>query len=485
MKAPSLYPSFHRRLLVQSGGTLIAALALLGVLTWVAAYGWINEMARLPLRNEVKLVASRIIRDGRLVVDAYYWDEPHHQLLERHVDPYFLQVFNAEGRLIRQSANIALLSDRYPEVLLHAPRAHEPFWQPLQTFYLDAHRLYFMVFPLRDAAGRYLGAIQLARFDPGFVDLYRQLAIGIFLSWTLLSGLILMLLAISSRRVLRPLHELTRATAALSPERLHKPLRLTSPLDRETAQLTATLNDLLRRLHQAFDELQRFTANAAHELKTPLALLHAQAELALRRPRSADSYRTTLQQILQQTEQMTILVQHLLLLSRLDQPDTSFSFTPVNFSELVAREQELFAARAGMQGVTLAASLAPEARLYGIEPLLQELIRNVLDNAVKYTPRGRIDVVVQKTDTDVLFEVRDTGVGIPREALPHVTERFYRVPSTAIGTEGHGLGLSLVARIVTLHQGQLEIDSQPGQGTTVRVRLPALPVSVLETKVIA
>jgi len=221
--------------------------------------------------------------------------------------------------------------------------------------------------------------------------------------------------------------------------------------------------------------LRRFTANAAHELKTPLAILHGQAELALRRPRSTDSYRATLRQIRQQTEQMTALVQHLLLLSRLDQPTASFPFAPVDFSELVAREQAFFASRAQARGIVLTASVAPGVRVYGVETLLQEVFRNVLDNAVKYTPQGQIDVAVSTTDTHILFEVRDTGIGIPRAALPYVTERFYRVPQTAPHVEGHGLGLALVARIVMLHQGQLEIDAEPGQGTTVRIMLPARP----------
>jgi signal transduction histidine kinase len=110
----------------------------------------------------------------------------------------------------------------------------------------------------------------------------------------------------------------------------------------------------------------------------------------------------------------------------------------------------------------LTASVAPGVRVYGVETLLQEVVRNVLDNAVKYTPQGRIDVTVSTADTHLLFEVRDTGIGIPRAALPYVTERFYRVPQTAPHAEGHGLGLALVARIVMLHQGLLDIDAEPG-----------------------
>ncbi|SHK69456.1 sensor histidine kinase [Rhodothermus profundi] len=473
-------PSFHRRLLVQSGGTLIGALALLGLLAWFVAYSWINEMARLPLRTEIQLVASRIVQKGKLVVTAYYWDEPHHRLLERHVDPYFLQVFDARGRLVHQSENISRLSDRYPEVLLHPPVAHEPFWQPLRTFQVDTYRLYYLVYPLYDAEQRYLGAIQVARLEPGFISLYRQLGVGIFVIWLLLSGLILGTLSVTSRRVLRPLEQLAQKTAHLSADRLHEPIQLPEPLDRETAQLLEALNQLMRRLHQAFEELRRFTANAAHELKTPLAILQGQAELALRRPRSADSYRETLRKIRHQAEQMSVLVQHLLLLSRLDQPGTSFPFAPVDFAALVAREHEHFATRAADRGVALTASLTPDALLYGVETLLQEVVRNLLDNAVKYTPHGRIHVTVRKTKTQVIFEVQDTGVGIPRDALPHVTERFYRVPSTTTGIEGHGLGLTLVARIVALHRGQLTLEAEPGQGTTVRVVLPTGAVAAPE-----
>ncbi len=478
METLTYLPSFRRRLLRKSGGILVMALGLAGLAAWLMAYVWINQMARLPLQNEAQLVAHVILQGGELQIEAYYWDEPHHRLLERHIDPFFLQVFDAKGRLLRQSDNIALLGAPYPQTLLHPPVAQEPFWQPLRTFRIGSHTLYYVVYPLYDAQQRYLGALQLARLEPGFLALYRQTALGIGLIWVVLSGLTLLLLALSSQRVLRPLHQLTQATAALSADRLHEPIRIQGPLDRETALLLSALNDLLRRLHEAFDELRRFTANASHELKTPLTILRGQAELALRRPRSAEHYRETLHNILRQTEHLTTLVEHLLLLSRLDQPETPFSFTPVDLSALVAQELEPFRARAATRGIALTASLDPKAQTMGVATLLKEVVRNVLDNALKYTPKGTIEVTVIRSGTQVVLEVRDTGVGIPPEALPHITERFYRVPSTAAGVEGHGLGLALVARIVTLHNGVLGFASQVGQGTIVRVTLPALAIAI-------
>jgi signal transduction histidine kinase len=474
--APERRPTFRRRLVLTTGGGLAVALTLLAALIWLGAYAWFNHTARHVLRSEMEGVIAQVTTPaGTLDAAAYAWNEPHHRFRGRHVDPFFLQIFDDRGRLLRASDNIDMFPDgTYPDRPLAATTQHDDLYDPLRTFTVADTRLYFASRPIYNDAGEPLGTIQLARTEPGLATLHQRLAL------VLGGGLLVVLAALGALiwwvagRVLRPLETITASTRGMSAERLGQRIAVPEEADRETAQLAATLNTLLDRLERSFDEMRRFTASAAHELKTPLTVLQGHVDVALRRPREPEDYQNTLSLARRKISHLIGLVEGLLTLARLDHADPPAPDDRIDVAQLVRAEAPSFQERAAERGLTLSIEANGPAPVCGEMDMLREVVINLIDNALKYTPEGHVAVHVNRTDDEVTLTVTDTGVGMTDEERQQATDRFFRAASVnTLSVDGSGLGLALVDQIVQWHDGTLTIDSAPDEGTTVAVRLPA------------
>ena len=467
-------PTFRRRLLVTMGAAHVAALAGLGLLVWLGLYAWMTVQAYNVLDREARFIESMVATgDGRLRVDAYTWDEPHHRFQGPHIDPYFVQVFGPDRRLIRQSDNILFFSEGdYPGRLLatEAPSARPV----LRTFSASGGRLYHITRPLTGPAGETLGFVQVARPYPNIDRVLWRAA------WLLAAGLVVVLSGLGvlvwwqSGRVLRPLATITAAARRIAPNQLHERVPVPPGADRETAQLAATLNGQLARLEQAFEEMYRFTANAAHELQTPLTVLRGHVDVALRRPRTAEAYRETLALLGREIDTLSHTVRSLLVLARLDRDATRLPAGPVDLAALVRAEMPPYAAQASVKGLDVRQDVPTEAWVCGQPDLLREVVVNLLDNAIKYTRQGHLSVEIVAGPVEVVLGVCDTGIGMEAEETVHATDRFFRAAAASrLEVPGSGLGLALVSQIVARHGGQLRIDSTPGRGTCVYVALPS------------
>jgi signal transduction histidine kinase len=472
--------SFRRRLLILFGPALAGVLLLLGLVAWGTAYVALQRSAVAVLRAEADEVENDIVRaDSTLQIGGHTWAEVHHRLADRRVDPVFVQVFDRYNRVLRASTNIDSLSALYPEQLLVPETTYD--WIPtLRTIEVGGRTLYYLVRPLVAADGRTLGYIQVARAVPDYsaaLTVYGVLLAG---GVVVLFGGLLGLVAWAARRVLRPLRRITSFAEDLTSTDLDARLDVPPKADRETALLTHTLNALLDRLEDRFEALRTFTANAAHELQTPLTVLQGHVEIALRRSRSAESYESTLRLLDRRLEEMVRTVRALLTLTRLDQRPSStegppLSTEPVPVGRLVATEADDARPAADEKGLALRVE-TEEAWVDGQADLLREAVHNLIDNAIKYTDAGDITLTVEPTDGQVVLHCRDTGMGIEAEALPQVGARFYRsTDASSAEPDGSGLGLALVRRIVDAHGGTLRIDSTPGAGTTVEVVLDSIP----------
>jgi signal transduction histidine kinase len=467
--------TFRQRLLLTIGSALAVALAGLAGLIWLGAYAWFNHTAHQVLRAETEHVLAQVVGPGgTLHADAYAWNEPHHLFRGEHVDPFFLQVFNADGELVRASENIAAFpDDAYPEQLLDKPTPPGRSYAPLRTVQVEDTQLYYMVRPIRNAEGTPIGIVQLARRDPGLQQLHRRLAFGLG------GGLLVVLMGLGALiwwvagRVLRPLETITEATKTISADALNTRITVPAESDRETAQLAATLNTLLDRLETAFDEMRRFTASAAHELKTPLTVLQGHVDVTLRRPREAEDYRETLQLARRKISHLIAMVQGLLTLARIDRADQPDPEATVDLAQLVRSEAPTFRAAVAERDVAFVVNAPESVSVAGAPEMLREVVTNLLDNAVKYTRQGRIEVTVRLHDPETAaLVVSDTGVGMTEDEQAQATDRFFRAASMhATQVDGSGLGLSLVDQIVRWHGGTLHIESAPEQGTTVTVQL--------------
>jgi heavy metal sensor kinase len=275
-----------------------------------------------------------------------------------------------------------------------------------------------------------------------------------------------------ARKALAPVEQLRRTTREISAERLSRRLPVTNPGD-ELGALAVTINEMLERLERSFTEIRRFTADASHELRTPLTAIRTEAELALsKHPGPADQH--LLGSILEECQRLTRLTDQLLTLSREDAGVTTQADEALDLAALAAGVVENMRPLAEAKGVALTARLARTATVRGDAARLRQVLYNLLDNAVKYTPeKGRAEVAVEARGSSAVLTVADTGEGIAPEHVPHIFERFYRVDKARTRAEGGtGLGLSIARSIVTAHGGTIDVASTLGKGTVFTVVLP-------------
>jgi two-component system heavy metal sensor histidine kinase CusS len=243
----------------------------------------------------------------------------------------------------------------------------------------------------------------------------------------------------------------------------------------ELASLAETFNQMLDRLEESFGRISRFSADIAHDLRTPVNNIRGEAEVALARARSSDEYRDVIESCLEEAVRLSDLIGDLLFLARAESPITDLRREAVNVAELLGGVREYYEASAADGGVSLTTTVEPEPVIAELDrALVQRAVGNLVSNALAHTPPGGAVVLGMNTDLSTIrIEVSDTGIGIPAEALPKVFDRFFRVDSSrSQGSGGTGLGLSIVQSIAQLHGGNVEISSQPGQGTRVTLHIP-------------
>jgi heavy metal sensor kinase len=274
-----------------------------------------------------------------------------------------------------------------------------------------------------------------------------------------------------ARRTLAPVSALADAAAAVTERDLSARLDERHAPE-ELRGLARAFNATLDRLEAAFARQARFTADASHELRTPVAILRAQVETALKGERAASEYRSTLEACGRAADRMAGLTESLLALARADAGERPAA-GPVALDALVREGADLLRPSARAAGVELRCSVEP-ATVVGDARLLSEVLSNLVTNGFRYNrPGGRVDVTLGRENGEAVLRVRDTGVGIPTDALPHVFERFYRVDAARSRAHGgSGLGLSIVRWIVEAHKGTVEVLSEPDVGSTFTVRLP-------------
>ena len=282
-----------------------------------------------------------------------------------------------------------------------------------------------------------------------------------------------------SRRALKPVQDVTAAALMISIENLAGRLPVPATGD-EIARLAEVLNSMLGRLESAVKTLSQFAADASHELRTPLAVIRTTAELALRRGRSPESYRESLQNVVAEAERMTQLVEDLLTLARSDTAVSVMPRLPVDLRDILSAVQEEMAGLAEQRQIHVKLTLGNQpAVIAGNRPALHRLFVLLLDNALKYSHTGGAVLVeikpaeLRHPDVDpaqgsLTVTIRDFGTGIAEADLPHIFERFYRADPARSGG-GHGLGLPLAETIARAHGATIEVASTEGKGSTFRV----------------
>jgi signal transduction histidine kinase len=278
-----------------------------------------------------------------------------------------------------------------------------------------------------------------------------------------------------SRRALKPVISLTESARSISIGNLAARLPV-SPNRDELAKLAETCNDMLTRLEDAMKAITRFTADASHELRSPIAIIRTTCEYTMRTPGLLSEAARGFESIVTETEHCSLLLDDMLMLARSDAGRAQLEFEPVYLTELVHQAITRMRLLADKRKQQLAERATDEdLQVIGDAVMLERLICILLDNAINYTPvGGLIEVTLTREKQAVLLCVADNGIGIPAIALPKIFERFYRVDPSRGVHSGTGLGLAIAKWIVDVHKAKITVESTEQAGTKFSVAFAAM-----------
>jgi heavy metal sensor kinase len=315
--------------------------------------------------------------------------------------------------------------------------------------------------------------------------------LSLFRSYLLMFAPMLLLVAAGvgywlSRRALSPVDALVRTARDVSGANLNSRLQKLDTGD-ELQRLSDTLNEMLDRIETAFRRITEFTADASHELRTPVSLIRTEAELALRRSRGEAEYKESLRHILLEAERTSALIEELLALARADSGRETLHMQPVDLSGMLRGVVESWRKVAAIRNLQFSASIAAEdSFVIGDEAALRRVADILLDNAFKYTAQpGIVGLALEQKGDRVVITVQDSGIGIADEDKDRIFERFYRVDKARSREQGGaGLGLAIAQWIVAQHRGSIAVESKPGQGSTFRLEFPTIAAPVQKPQLV-
>jgi heavy metal sensor kinase len=382
-------------------------------------------------------------------------------------------VKNDAGTNIFSSYNRNDADNIFNNLYQKARQLNKPFFQN-ET--IDSVAMRFYVSPLFDSNQKIVGVSLLAHPIDVVVKSLQSLSVVMFLM-----SISMMILAIAGSyllagKALKPVSILSKELKNITSENLDK--RLLNPKTGDEIEiLSLSVNHLLDRLNQSFSRERQLIGDIAHELKTPLTILHGNLEVALTKNREVKEYRQVITESLVDTNKIATTLRNILDLAWAESDNAKIKPDKIDLSSMLIEIKELASKLAADKQIVVRGSIKPNIQINGKQDKIYRCFLNLVDNAVKYTPNGgRISISLDQQNSFAITTIKDTGVGISQTDLPHIFDRFYRGSVTDI-TIGSGLGLAIVKGIVYAHQGQIEVKSQAGVGTSVTVRLPVMKIS--------
>jgi heavy metal sensor kinase len=385
----------------------------------------------------------------------------------------YLEVYLDSGDLIYRSAFLQL----HPSAI-SAPAQRNGRIEQSRT--IDGRLFRFIFVRLDGVNGRAYTVAMGAPADDA-VD-----TLSLFRSYLLMFAPLLLLVAAGggywlSRRALSPVDALVRSARDVGGASLNSRLQKLNTGD-ELQRLSDTLNEMLDRIETAFRRITEFTADASHELRTPVSLIRTEAELALRRSRGEAEYKESLRHILLEAERTTALIEQLLSLARADSGRESLQMQAVDLRQTLSNVVDGWQQVATIRNLHFSTTLdlqnaeVRDSFVMGDESALRRLADILLDNAFKYTPApGSVRLSLAQKGETAVITIQDSGMGIDEQDQARIFERFYRVDKARSRAQGGvGLGLAIAHWIVTQHRGSITVESSPGNGSVFRVALPMI-----------
>jgi heavy metal sensor kinase len=461
--------SIRFRLVVWYAGVLTGVFVLLGGLMY----------AGLKMHLETSLAADQIYRAQRIgdtllanlgktgeahvVSEINSWFAPENN--ER-----FIRITRDDGTVLYLSSSPKDLGSDWSSVAAWRGDNRRHSWRIETT--QGNRRLLIAAVPCKSDEGKQFVVEVGAWLEPTEAVLQRfvillALALAVMVLVATIGGYLLV------RRSLAPVEKIASSAEQITLHNLRDRLPIAETGD-ELQRLSISLNNMIARLDDAFQHNRRFIADASHELRTPLTIIRGELESIVDRSSHAPEVQETAASILEEVERLARIVEGLFAMSRLDAGEAQKECVPFDLADLAASTADQMCLLAEDKNISIATSSPARVVIEGDRARMKQVVVNLLDNAIKYTPSGgSIRISVKATGNKAVLEVEDNGVGIPADARPHIFERFFRVDkarSREMG--GAGLGLSIVKSICTAHGGRVDFSSTEGRGSSFRVELP-------------
>jgi two-component system, OmpR family, heavy metal sensor histidine kinase CusS len=436
-----------------------------------------DQESREYLLQKVQIL-GQILQDQQLSgpdIKQEVWEEA--EISGRLQSSFFLRVLDAKEQLVAETPGMAsdLPISAFPAADSTEPQLGHLHSTSRQDFLLASAAMP----PSSGASSRlYIEAAVNVSSEQSLLSTYRRYIAIVLVSGVLIASAVG---AIITRHGLRPIADITRATEHIGVQHLQDRIRA-RPWPKELVSLAGAFDRMLERLQEAFEQLSQFSADVAHEFRTPINNLTGEAQVALSRERTTAEYTRVLQSALEEYTRLAGMIDSMLFLAQAEQAPAVLASVSLEASGELQAVCDFYHALAEEQGVELACE--GQTGITADPMLLRRALSNLLSNALKYTPRGgRVTLRAAKgPGTTRTLSVIDSGVGIASEHLAKLGDRFYRAdPSRGAGPGGAGLGLAIVRSIMTLHGGSLLIDSTVGRGTTASLVFSSGPLSDTES----
>ena len=461
--------SISFRLVAWYAGLLTGILLLLCVVLYFDLRHFLEKDLRQSQLRRAHQIASTLLVHARQTGEPYVanqtkdWYEPE-------INDRFIRITRADGTLVYASGAPKDGSFDPAEVPAIPQLSQTEFYQKLK---LSGGKTLLVAGLNFQSPGEPVYLVEFGELlDPVETMLNRlflQLAWGFPLAVIIIAGGGYLLV----RRALTPVEQITRAAESITQHNLSERLPV-SNTDDELERLSISLNRMITRLDDAFQNSKRFVADASHDLRTPLTILRGELENFADDSRLDSELRDRVGSMLEEVVHLGKIVEQLLTLSRLDDGEAQTEWTSFDLTELAQSTVEQMNLLAEDKDISISCDASQPLSVSGNRVRLKQVVVNLLDNAIKYTPeKGAVQLHVHSVNGHAVLEVKDNGIGIPPDALPHIFERFYRVDKArSADSESAGLGLSIVKSICTAHGAEVEAQSTVGSGSCFRVKVP-------------
>jgi len=459
--------SISKKIALGCGLGLFLMLTLFGYLLYETFHQSIHYNYDRHLRFEAEQLLSHVNTSGD-TLSINLSEYSRNETLKSGVEyGTYVRMYNQKGNLIYKSPNFSGVNQPLETEIPDSPQEYSfsSKWQNL-----PARTLFY---PIMDQQNELCGWLELTGFEWTLHEDLNRFRSYIFILIVISGACSILGGYLVSRQVLAPVASIIDTAKSISTTDLDNRLPVNYQVRDELTDLAETFNIMLNRLQKGFEREKRFTSDAAHELMTPLSFLRSEAEITLRKPRSNEDYQETIGRMLTEVRRMSEMVHLLLQLSRVEsvhrsQPEI---INMSRIAEIVSENQRQIARQ---KSIAMDVQIDSDLQIRAHDTYIEEIINNLLENALKYTPAGgNIKIELQRSSGKAVLHVTDTGIGFDEETKKHLFERFYRAMQSDVQEQpGSGLGLPLVKAIVELYGGKIRAYSDgPGQGSTFVVEL--------------